>query len=147
MAKKNGGKKKTVLEQRDIIKTLPVPITREELEAHVDRMTAALSEIETMEDKRLKLNRELKEKRGVVKEVQELLLHRTEDKEVQCIEKWDYEAGKIFILRKDDDQAVSERPMTAQDRQLGMFGKGGGSSQVSEPPPENDGQAQQPEAT
>lgn len=149
-----GSKKTKVLDQRDVVKKLPVSISAEEQAAHIKRLGAVKDEIETLKEGRRKIGRTLKEKDGVINEIVEILRSGDEMQEVPCQEKWDYGKNAITITRKDNGALVDERPMTAQDRQMGMFGKDNG--QVPEAPkdkppakppiPEGEGKEQPPAA-
>lgn len=108
-----------------VTRTLPVKLDSFEIDELATRMAQAWREAREKED-------ELKEHKNKVKaEIGELyaehdhlaavVRERQEDREVECLDQYDYVLGMIITVRKDTGEKVDERRMSEEERQTNLL--------------------------
>lgn len=100
---------------------LPVQLTDEEL---LDRSTALVDNIQktaALEEEKKSVDADFKGKikarAEVSRKLTEIISNRTEDREVECEVKKDFERGTVTTVRMDTGEVVETRPITADERQ------------------------------
>lgn len=100
---------------------LPVPIDEKETRKKEHRIAKALTEKkeeqELMNAEILPRRKRLKELEGEVETLRSQVIKGTEDREVVCDIVKDYKRMYVVVRRRDNDEIVEERVMTAEDRQ------------------------------
>lgn len=103
---------------------LPVALTMEERLQLGEELAQAQEEAEKHESKKSAMDKEYK---GLIENCQDqvsalarLLRVGKITKKVQCREVRDYRLGWLRVVRMDDGTELSSRPMTADERQMGL---------------------------
>lgn len=120
----NIGNQDPMTEYEYIDKTLPVPLTeRERLEIGEDIAAAQMKAEQTEKDKKAADDEFKGVIEGAYAEVSAhaaLLRRGKRDTAVQCSILRDYRVGSVKVTRMDTMEVIEHRPMSAQERQMGM---------------------------
>jgi len=105
-------------------KTLPVPLTAEEVDEQVNAFVDAKDELDALQ-KRLKdqasiIKGSIAEQEGIIDKARALLKARSVDKCIECERHFDYIEKKVKEVRKDTGEVLKERDMTEDELQEEM---------------------------
>lgn len=118
------GKVDDMLDIDYVDRPLPVPMTDGERLALGEEIAREQESAEVAEEKKKALDEEMKGQIDTayqkVSELTKRLRHGKVNRPVQCQVRRDYRIGYIRVMRMDDGTEVSSRPMTSEERQLGM---------------------------
>ncbi len=139
--------------EKTIKVALPVALTAEEKAVIGDRVTAAEVEVATLEAELKRIKKEFKGKIDPLEEEiakkSEMYQNGAEEREVDCLLQFNYTHGEVITIRRDTEQVVERRTMTAEELQrdldLDSSEKNGGDP-VDAAPVDEDGDPEFPEA-
>lgn len=111
------------------LKSIQVDVSDDENTARLNRLAEVDKKIKTTEAEKAgdvsKHNEQLKQLRKEQGKLLDAIETRKEVREVECYERRDDRLHKVQILRRDNDQVVDERPMTAAELQTELPFKNG----------------------
>lgn len=104
-----------------VVKNLPCKLTESELKDFGRRLAVKCEDINAEESRQKDHKSEMKARLdGMESERAQLAIvvrRQEEQRDVECDETFDYEAGKVFITRNDTGEEIRNRPMTTEERQ------------------------------
>lgn len=107
-------------ETRQVTRMLPVALTHDEQRELIQQQYVAEADIEAagVERKDLgrKLNRRVDDNRKKIAEIKRVIASGRQDREVECEETLDYQAGQVRVHRLDTGELVEERELTQEER-------------------------------
>ena len=103
------------------VRSLPVKLTDEEMIIKGQELAELESELTDLESLKRAASKEfakqIEVKKGKIQRVSHAINTKQENRKVECEEVRDEEFLKVSIVRKDTGEVVSERLMTAEERQ------------------------------
>jgi len=103
-----------------VTEVLPVALDDHELVGWVQKAVAARGRLAALEDEKATLMAELKAKITAAENDRDDALDvcesKTEDREVECREDFEFRTGTVTLTRLDTGEVVRTRPMTAAER-------------------------------
>ena len=133
---------------------MPVPLTEAEKANLGDRVTGLEVEVAGLEAEKKRIAKEFKNKidplEKEILELSEMFQSGAEERETDCLLRFDYTHGEVITIRRDTEQVVEKRTMSAEElqRDMGLAGdaeKNGGAP-VGAAPADDDGDPEFPEA-
>jgi hypothetical protein len=123
------------------VRELPVMLSQEELVAKGDEVAKLHRKASELRIKKKQMTDEISgEIKGAEGAISVLVGHirtRTENREIRCEERVDWEAGIANTIRLDTDEIISKRALLPEERQKTLRGIDGG----KKPEKEEDGEA------
>lgn len=105
--------------RKELTRNLPVKMSSDDRDQEVEKLVAALENIADAEAKRAMNNATLadikKKNKAVVDACIESLSSNTYQAEVECEERWDYEAATVTVVRLDTEEELSSREMIKEE--------------------------------
>lgn len=105
-------------------KLLPVTLTPEEIQAAGRELGRTVLDMADEEAQQDSMKKEMKARLGVLEakrsELATKITRGTELREVEVEPQRDYGEAKYFEIRLDTGEVIKERPLSAEERQLGL---------------------------
>lgn len=116
-----------------VTEKLPCVLTDEEKAAMGDKLAEQTQEMLDLETEKKALavifNNQIKEKKGLIKEMSAQITSGAQERHVKCDEVPEWEKDRIRVIRQDTGELVREREILPEEKQETMFNK-----EVSEGP-------------
>lgn len=109
-----------------IVMTLPVQLTTDELLERGKVLATATIKLRELDSQKKEMAKQLKGQMDVIDaeihNLEQQVESGTEPRQVDCEISWDYQNGTIRTMRLDTHEIISERDMTLEERQLELDG-------------------------
>lgn len=103
---------------------LPVVLEDETLVTRSKELGLQIQEIEDTKERhktvKAELREELRDQEAERNRLARIVREGREPRQVVCVERADYKAGQVYVVRTDTDELVRARRMTHDERQLGL---------------------------
>jgi hypothetical protein len=111
--------------QNSTVRTLPVKLTNSEIQMYGEEQASLLVQIGKPEDRRKMVNDEIKPRRERVDKLAKIIDSKQEERQVDCLWVYSWEAGVKRLTRMDTREVVETRKIEAEENQGDMFGRDG----------------------
>ena len=112
------------LEERKTTRSVAVTIDAEDVAEHSKRLCGVLSQIDNVKAEKKAAcsdaNASLKELNTRAHELAESIRNGTENRDVECIESFDFRTGTVTCKRIDTGEIIDERAINAEERQAAL---------------------------
>jgi len=130
------------MELTQTTRILPVKLTEAEVALSANEMARAVEERDEMIDGVDQIKEEAKAEvknldnqitraDAIISDLAYQVRTNTQKREIECVWNRNDESSHMELVRKDDGDIIETRPMTAQEKQKGLFGKTGEETQPS----------------
>jgi hypothetical protein len=111
-----------------VTRSLPVMLTEDELLARGDALEKELGKLDECEERKktevAKINKDMALIEEGIRKLRSSIRLRTEDREVECTDRKDWDNHTVQTIRLDTGEIIDERPMTSAERQMSLIQNG-----------------------
>ena len=107
-------------QEREFEQKLPVQLSSKEKEQKGVRLAQYLDEIETKNEAKKRISKQMKELGEKAAELREHLTSGVEKRDVKCHEVMDWKSKSVTVTRLDTGEVITERAMRQDELQIKM---------------------------